>query len=601
MISLKFPPWPRILLIFVLIALSAGLRIWPLGALELRLAWLTFYPSVFIAALSGGRFIGGILATILSCLTVYFWSPTGEPFIVDGGDWLGIAVFFLNCTIISFISERLTSSQELAQELRIQAEKANQSKSIFLANMSHELRTPLNVILGFSELLNKNQAIPEKERKNINIINSSGEHLLHIINDVLDMSKIEAGQLKLDPRPVDLHKVFQDIIDMVRIRAEKKDLVINYEIAPEVPRHVQIDQSKMRQVYINLLGNAVKFTKVGGVTMTIKKKPGSDDVQPVLLSEIRDTGRGIEKGEIAGIFHPFEQASDAVGSREGTGLGLAITKKLIELMSGSIRIESEWGKGTAVFLEQPVELAASNSVKDILQAPKTVSGLEDGQQDWRILIVDDVFGNRQLLRQVLEGAGFNVREANNGEDAIKVFTEWHPHFIWMDRRMPVMGGLEAAKEIRKLEGGEKTVIAVLTASALKEQQDDVFETETDADISLHKPFNSKEIFACMEKYLDLKFHYEEQEGSENKQTRVTSGDSDIELTRANLVKLPTEILDGIYEAALSGDSDELMRLIQSIPDTCSGLQTPLRSLVESYRFDQLVELFNPDSHEKKNK
>jgi PAS domain S-box-containing protein len=381
-----------------------------------------------------------------------------------------------------------TRTAELAAALDA-AEAANRAKSLFLANMSHELRTPLNAILGFSALMQQDSGLTGRDREHLDIINRSGAHLLGLINDILDIAKIEAGRVQMERAPFDLGALFREVTDLMHGRATEKGLQLLLECAPEAPRFVRGDATKLRQVLVNLLGNAIKFTVKGGVALCLGVGP--ETVGTRLLIEVEDSGPGIAPEDQTRIFEPFVQAS--LAGQQGTGLGLAITRQFVELMGGRIGVTSPWGQGSCFRVELPIEVAAE------LEAPgdqgeHEVLGLEPGQPDWRILIVEDQPENNLLLSRLLEDAGFQVCTAANGLEGIDRFQQWRPHFIWMDRRMPVMDGLEATRRIRALPGGEAVKIVALTASVFAEQRGEILAAGMD-DI-LHKPFQPREIFAC---------------------------------------------------------------------------------------------------------
>ncbi|MDD5755407.1 MAG: ATP-binding protein, partial [Methylococcales bacterium] len=376
--------------------------------------------------------------------------------------------------------EQLVIARTLELEAaKAKAEAANRAKSIFLSNMSHELRTPLNAILGFSELMSLDNEVSIKQKENLAIINRSGAHLLNMINDVLDISKIEAGRLELDIQAFDLIGLLNDIGVMINIRAVKKQLRFALDIAPDTAQFIRTDSGKLRQVLINLLGNAIKFTEKGSVILRARIKA------LVLTLEVIDSGMGIPANKLHELFKPFVQLVQNNADVQGTGLGLVISKSLVELMGGTISVNSEFGIGSTFKIDLPVKLATAT---DVIAGEniKVVKHLAPNQPVWRLLVVDDNADNRLLLATMLADMGFQIREAENGQEVIKVFEDWKPHLIWMDMRMPVMNGYEATMKIRQLAGGDKVKIIALTASAFKEQHSNIIKAGCDA--VLHKPF-----------------------------------------------------------------------------------------------------------------
>ncbi len=400
-------------------------------------------------------------------------------------------------------------TQELTQA-RDQAQSANKAKSAFLANMSHELRTPLSVILASSDLLSESNPLPD-QLEDIAAIGRSGEHLLGLIDDVLDVAKIEAGKEELAIAASDLISTVRTVVEMMRGRAEEKHLAMIYYQAPKVPRYVRMDAPKVRQILINLLGNAIKFTKEGSVKLRVSAQPAGEPGRVLLCFDIEDSGVGMRQHDLGRIFEPFEQVRSA-GSQTGTGLGLTITRRFVELMGGTLLVESEEGRGSRFMVELPFELAGEPETYGAELAPGHSFVLESGQPEWRVLIVEDDPESATVLRKMLTRSGFQVRIAENGALGIEAFRQWRPHFIWMDLGLPQLSGMEAIRRIRQLEGGAEVKVTALTAAADALELDRVRREGFD-DIAF-KPFRRTEIFFCMARHLGVR--YSSTEGAENK-------------------------------------------------------------------------------------
>ncbi len=384
------------------------------------------------------------------------------------------------------------------------AEVANQAKSIFLANMSHELRTPLNAILGFSNLMRDDPLVPEGEQQNLQIINNSGEHLLNLINDILDMAKIESGQVELDNSPFDLGSMLRDIADMMRIRAVEKGLTLMIDQSSHFPRYIVGDCGRLRQIMVNLVGNALKFTDKGGVTIRLGTKKNS---YTHLIIEVEDSGRGISEEDQKKVFAPFVQVGESAG-KQGTGLGLSITRQFVQLMGGDISLESTLGKGSLFRISLPMQEASEDDIRNPKQTEgHKVTALAPGQPLFRLLIAEDQRDNQLLLTILLERVGFQVKIANNGKEAIALFQSWKPDLIWMDNLMPVMDGLEATRYIRKLPQGKDVKIIGLSASAFQEERNEMLASGMDDYLS--KPYRAAEIYACLSKHLRVKYLYKD--------------------------------------------------------------------------------------------
>lgn len=372
--------------------------------------------------------------------------------------------------------------------------------------MSHELRTPLNTVLGFSKLMFKASNLTDKQRKRINTIVDSGNHLLTLINDVLDLAKIEAGHVTLDRQVFDVRHVVSEVSDMMLSDAKNKGVKLEVDKPSEIPHFVKGDEGKLRQVLINLVDNAIKHTDVGFVSLRVTSQPVKESGWVRMTFEIEDTGKGIEEENIALIFEPFTQAEQQHANK-GTGLGLAITQRNIEVMGGTISVESIPGKGSLFCFEVPLRAATEPSTNTSMTQWGNVVGLVPGTPSPLILVVDDNVDNRLLLRDLLEPMGFELLEVSDGSFALAEIEKWQPNFIWMDIRMPGMDGLETIRQIRKMEAGKNIKIAVLSAHAFDEDHENAI--AAGCDDFVRKPFREEEIFETLNRHLELSYIFED--------------------------------------------------------------------------------------------
>ncbi len=525
--------------------------------------------------------------------------------------------------IVRDITER-KQAEEALRKAKEAADAANRAKSEFLASMSHELRTPLNAILGFTQVMNRDPSLGKEQQQNLGIISRSGEHLLDLINDILEMSKIEAGRTIFNENSFDLYRLLDSLEEMLRLKADAKGLQLIFERTPDVPQYVQTDEGKLRQVLINLLGNAIKFTEEGGVTLRVRREQGSrgageqgrqgdkgtretrsrgktinkqqttnnkqqttnNKQQTTIHFEVEDSGPGIAPEEVDKLFEAFGQTETGRKSQQGTGLGLPISQKFVQLMGGNITVSSILGSGTMFGFDIQVSLAQASDIQTT-QTTRKVIGLAPDQPKYRILAVDDRLESRLLLVKLLSSMGFSVREAANGKEAIEQWESWEPHLIWMDMRMPVMDGYEATKKIKATIKGQATVIIALTASAFEEERTVVL--DAGCDDFMRKPFREEMLWEKMAQHLGVRYLYQESE--ENSQSKIHNPKSKIDRPLdVHLSQMSTEWVVQLHQAACECSDDLIFELIEQIPQENTPLAIALKDLAENFLFDKIMEL-----------
>ena len=499
----------------------------------------------------------------------------------------------------------LKFSQTVLQHAAQKAQVANQAKSQFLAKMSHELRTPLNTILGFTQLIDYAENLSPKNREQLEIINRSGEHLLALINDVLETSRIEAGQLTLKPDYFDLHRLINSVREMLALRARAKHLQLEAYQMDSVPQYVYGDESKLRQILINLLSNAVKFTEQGKITLRVgcvyrDALPHLTSNQVQLEFQVIDTGLGIEQTQLDSIFEPFRQTPTGRQAHEGTGLGLWISQQYACLMGGELNVQSQLGIGSTFSGSVRLALATEADVTP-LHSQQRVVGLEPGQTNWRILVVEDVEENRRLLVSLLTTIGFEVCSVDNGREAVQSWRQWNPHCIWMDVYMPYVDGYEAAQQIRSDQTPDtRPVIIALTASVLDNKKDELLAAGFDDFV--HKPFHVNDIFNKLAQHLEVRYRYADkpfysaaraEDAASPITDRALLGEEEL---RSHLLTLPQAWRSTFYQAARSAREEPLQQLIRQLPEQ-GAEDAVVRSLnyyLKHLQFNVLAELVQPE-------
>jgi PAS domain S-box-containing protein len=480
--------------------------------------------------------------------------------------------------------QKRTAELIAARDATEAARVANRAKSVFLANMSHQLRTPLNAILGFSAMLLKDPQVMKEQRQSLEIISRSGDHLLKLINDVLEFTKIEAGHMMLNIAPFDLGAMVREVTDVTRLRAMEIGLRLEVEQSPEVPRYIKADEGRLRQILANLADNAVKFTKQGTITIRLCIR---QNAQPHLQMEVEDTGPGIAPDDLKSLFKPFAQLGGVGTTHLGAGLGLVLSRQFAQTMGGTLSATSTPGKGTVFRVDIPVELAEGVDIgaEERPVVAGEVVGSALGTPRYRILIAEDQAENQLLLRQLMTKIGLRVKVAANGEECVKLFRAWRPHLIWMDRRMPVMDGIEAAHCIRNLPEGRDVKIVAVTASVFKEQQQEMLNAGMDDLVC--KPYRFDEIYGCLAKQLGVKYIY-----STDTAKAVSVP---VKLTPEMLADLPAALCKELKEAVESLDSARIEEVIQQVSKNDEALGQILMQLAVSFEYPAILQVLAAES------
>jgi two-component system CheB/CheR fusion protein len=568
----------------------------------------------------------------LSFKTVVFKrSETGQPQQV-----LGIA---------SDITTRKQFELELEQA-KLEADAANQAKSDFLANMSHELRTPLNAILGFTQLMQRHEGLPSEITHHLQTVYYSGEHLLSLINNVLDLSKIESGRMEVEPSACDLYELLEGLERMFQVKVISEDLQWKIDRDPELPRYCLVDGNKLREVLTNLLSNAFKFTNSGTICLNVNCQqctPTNDRFKQCMISfQVVDTGCGIATEELETIFHPFVQAKSTTIARRGTGLGLTISSQFVELMGGHLSVQSTLGEGSSFSFTIPVSVTNEDEIK-AKSSPRPVIGLAPNQPEYRILVVDDQEANRELVLEMLDFAGLNIREARDGAEAISIWQEWQPQLIFMDILMPHMNGYQATEQIRSLEkstdpplskggpggdtnpplskggpggdtnpplskggpggdtnpplskggpGGDTnpqpTKIIALTALAMSSDRDQALSAGFDDFIA--KPFQEFDLFDQLAKHLRVRYLYQAPESIQTSPSRSKT----LAQLKQDVSQMPSTWIEEMVEATLLGSRKQVLELVEQIPADQDILAQTLRNKAKFFDFEGILQIIDEE-------